>query len=53
MAYNWIEYKCSYCGATSTRGANSGRPDSGNCSRKGKTKDGRYKPHSWVVNRKS
>ena len=51
-SYTYIEYKCSYCGNTTTRGATSGRPDPGNCDRKPRNKDGSYKPHSWVINRK-
>lgn len=50
--YTRIEYKCSYCGATQMRSATSGRPDPGNCMRKPKDSSGRYKPHSWVINRK-
>ena len=42
-----VEYKCSYCGRTETRGGMSGRPDPGKCPRK--TGD---KPHSWVINKK-
>ena len=47
----FIEYKCSYCGNTSTRSATAGKPSPGTCIRKGKTKDGRTKPHTWVKNR--
>lgn len=50
--YSNIEYMCSYCGTKTTRSATSGRPDPGTCPRKPKTKDGRGKPHSWVINRK-
>lgn len=50
--YKQVQYKCSYCGAMTTRSATAGRPDPGTCPRKGKTKDGRTKPHSWVINRK-
>jgi len=42
----FIEYKCTYCGKTITKGAVMGRPDPGKCPRK--TGD---KPHSWVKNR--
>lgn len=31
---------------------NAGRPNAGVCPRKGKTHDGRTKPHTWVINRK-
>ncbi len=48
----FVEYKCSYCGATITRATNAGRPMPGVCPRKGKTRDGRTKPHTWVINRK-
>ena len=44
-----IEWKCTWCGMTKIRSI--GRPDPGNCPRKGKTKDGRPKPHTWVKNR--
>lgn len=50
--YTRIEYKCSYCGANQSRSATAGRPDPGNCPRKPKDKNGRSKPHSWVVNKK-
>lgn len=46
-----IEYKCSYCGSTATRAITAGRPTPGTCLRKGKTKDGRLKPHTWVKSR--
>ena len=42
-----IEYKCTYCGKTITKGGTAGRPDPGTCSRKTGNK-----PHSWVINRK-
>ena len=48
----FVEYKCSYCGATITRATNAGRPMPGVCTRKGKTRDGRTKPHTWVIQRK-
>ena len=46
-----IEYMCSYSGCTATRSASAGRPNPGVCLRKGKTRDGRTKPHTWVKNR--
>lgn len=46
-----IEYKCSYCGDTAIRSITAGKPNPGTCFRKGKTKDGRTKPHTWVKNR--
>ena len=52
MAINHIEYMCSYCGSRTVRSATSGRPVPGVCNKKGKTKDGRTKPHTWVVNKK-
>ncbi len=42
-----IEYKCSWCGKTVTRGEGSGRPDPGKCPRKSGDK-----PHTWTINRK-
>lgn len=50
--YTQVQYKCSYCGTTTTRSVSAGRPNPGNCTRKPKTKDGKYKPHSWVINKK-
>lgn len=47
-----VEYKCSYCGTAQWRSITAGRPDPGNCMRKPKDKNGRYKPHSWTVNKK-
>lgn len=49
---NHIAYICSYCGARQVRSATSGRPSPGTCARKGKTRDGRSKPHSWVIDKK-
>jgi|InofroStandDraft_1065614.scaffolds.fasta_scaffold07974_8 DNA-directed RNA polymerase subunit RPC12/RpoP len=46
-----IEYVCSYCGKKSVRSETMGRPAPGQCPRKGKTLDGRSKPHTWVKNR--
>jgi len=46
-----VEYMCSYCGKKITRSASMGRPQPGQCPRKGTTRDGRPKPHTWVVNR--
>jgi len=40
-----IKWQCTWCGST-TYG--SSRPPPGNCPRKPKTKDGKYKPHTWV-----
>ena len=50
--YNFVQYKCTYCGTTVTRAANTGRPNPRECVRKGKKRDGKYKPHSWVINKK-
>ena len=47
-----IEYMCRYCGLKTTRGVVMGRPMPGNCPKKGKTRDGKTKPHSWVINRR-
>ena len=52
MPVKFIEYKCSYCGQTETRSPAAGRPNPGNCCRKPVDKNGAYKPHSWVINRK-
>lgn len=41
-----VEYMCSYCGIKKI--STIGRPQPGICTRKGKTKDGRTKPHTWV-----
>lgn len=48
----YIQYMCSWCGKRVMRGATTGRPDPGQCPRKNKTKDGRSKPHTWVINKK-
>ena len=47
-----VEYMCSWCGTKTTRSSTMGRPLPGTCPRKGKTRDGKAKPHTWVVNRK-
>lgn len=47
-----IEYICTVCGKRVAKRAFQGRPEPGNCPRKPKSRDGKYKPHSWVVNRK-
>lgn len=47
-----IEYICSYCGMTKLIAENHGRPEPGACTRKGKTADGRTKPHSWRINKR-
>jgi len=46
MPNGWSRYHCSVCGAYTTAGKGF-RPNPGTCSRKGKTKDGRTKPHTW------
>ena len=38
-------WQCTYCGQ---RQGNSQRPQPGTCTKKPKTKDGKYKPHTWV-----
>jgi len=43
----YLRWQCTYCGASSTTPKGQ-RPQPGSCSRKGKTKDGKTKPHSWV-----
>ena len=47
-----IQYKCKYCDKTESKPANGGRPNAGNCYKRPKNRDGSWKPHSWVVNRK-
>lgn len=42
-----VRWQCTYCGMIVNRQKGI-RPQPGTCSRKGKTKDGRTKPHSWV-----
>ena len=48
----WVEYICTHCGAKVQRRENTGRPDPGFCSRRGKSSTGLSKPHVWVINRK-
>lgn len=43
-----IRWVCTYCGQRVTRFETQGRPQPGICYKKGKTKDGRPKPHTWV-----
>ena len=52
MEIKKIEYMCSWCGKRVMRTTRVGRPEPGQCPRKGKTADGRPKPHTWVINRK-
>ena len=47
-----IEYMCSYCGQRVVYSVTRGRPQPGQCPRKSKDSSGKYKPHTWVVNRK-
>lgn len=47
-----IEYMCSWCGRKIVKGSAFGRPEPGQCPRKGKTRDGKMKPHTWTINRK-
>jgi len=47
-----IEYMCTWCGKRVTKIANSGRPEPGKCPKKGTTRDGGGKPHTWVINKK-
>ena len=42
-----VKWQCTYCG-TQTSQSQGIRPQPGNCMRKPKTKDGKYKPHTWV-----
>lgn len=43
-----IEYMCSYCGRKERKTVNSVKPQPGTCTKKGKTRDGRTRPHTWV-----
>lgn len=52
LASKKVEYMCTWCGKKETKSATSGKPLPGICLRKGKTSDGKGKPHTWVVNRK-
>lgn len=47
-----IEYICTWCGRKERRLRPLGRPAPGSCPRKPKTRDGKTKPHTWVVNKK-
>ena len=49
MAVTFVRYICSYCGEKTTIPIRHGRPMPGICTAKGKTRDGRSKPHSWRV----
>jgi hypothetical protein len=40
-------FQCTWCGTTTSVNPGS-RPHPGNCPRKPRTKDGKYKPHTWV-----
>lgn len=52
MVTKRIQYMCRYCGRKETLNVKSGRPMPGVCPRKGKTRDGRTQPHTWVINRR-
>jgi len=39
-------WQCTWCGQRNN--TNGGRPQPGNCPRKPRTKDGKYKPHTWT-----
>ncbi len=47
-----VDYICTWCGQHSLRRASQGRPMPGECPRKPKGRDGKSKPHTWVVNKK-
>lgn len=47
-----IEYICTWCGARKTLHKVYGRPEPGECPRKPKSRNGKSKPHTWVINRK-
>lgn len=52
MKLTKVEFMCTWCGRKETRSAIMGRPLPGACLKKPKSKDGKSKPHTWVVNRK-
>lgn len=47
-----VEYMCSWCGRREIRFVIMGRPSPGSCPRKNKTRDGKMRPHTWVVSRR-
>ena len=49
MGIGHIEYMCSWCGKRELRSANAGRPSPGNCPRKPKDRNGKLKPHTWII----
>ena len=50
MVRKSTEYMCSWCGRKEVK--STGRPAPGTCPRKPKGRDGKSRPHTWVVNRK-
>ena len=52
MSIGHIEYMCTWCGKRELRSANAGRPSPGNCSRKPKTRNGKPRPHTWIINKR-
>ena len=47
MLAEHVKWICTYCGIR-TMSVKGRRPVPGVCIKKGKTKDGRTKPHSWT-----
>lgn len=52
MEFKRAEYMCSVCGKRQIKNISAGRPEPGNCPRKEKFKNGKMRPHTWVLNRK-
>lgn len=46
MAAKRVTWQCSYCGTRNGLEAGN-RPHPGTCPRRGKGRDGKYKPHIW------
>ena len=43
-----VKWVCKYCGTGTTRTVTMGKPRPGNCSSRGKDKNGKTQPHMWV-----
>ena len=50
--YNHVAWTCTYCGKRVVNSRLSGRPVPGQCPRKSKDASGKYRPHSWTVEKK-
>jgi len=42
-----VKWQCTYCGNQTTQSEGI-RPQPGTCMKKGKTREGKSKPHTWV-----